>query len=859
MRIYAYLLFFINTLGAYAQTAVWRPKVWPVLKQYDQQHLTRIALPLGGIGTGTVSLGGRGQLQDWEIMNRPAKGYSTVLTGNTAPFFAVHVLEGQKTKALLGPLEAHEYQHMEGRPVDHHGLPRFARAHFETAYPFGQVNLSDPTMPLSVRIRGFNPLIPADADASGLPIAVLTYEVTNTSNQPITVSVCGSMHNFVGRDGSVDKKSWKGELEPQGARQNRNQFRQGNGFSGIYMYSDGVSKDDPAWGTVALTTNEPQGISYRTSSVSNAWENALLDFWDDFSDDGRLTEKSRPADEDPMASLAVQKKIGPKQTQAFTFFLTWHFPNRFGWSKERVGNYYTTQFSDAWAVADQVIPRLPQLEKKTLQFINALLQSNYPAEVKEAALFNLSTLRSQTVFRTPDGRMFGWEGVMDDVGSCEGSCTHVWNYEQATPFLFGSLAKTMRDVEFNYALDNTGLMSFRVGLPLKPGFGGGVAAADGQMGTIMKFYRDWQLSGDTDFLQKNWPQVKRALAFAWVPGGWDADQDGVMEGAQHNTMDVEYFGPNPQMQLWYLGALKAASAMATAMNDRSFAQTCDSLFQRGSVWTDANLFNGEYYEQQVIPPAGRLMAKGTFSGFNTIEQKDPAYQLAKGCLVDQLVGQFMAHVCGLGYLVKPQHVQTTLQSILKYNYRASMANHFNNMRSYALGDEGALLMASWPKGRPKVPFPYFSEVMTGFEYTAAIGMLYENQLEPGLRCIQNIRNRFDGSKRNPYDEAECGHHYARAMISWATTLALSGFQYSGVSQMIQFNKQPGTFFWSNGSAWGTCTKKNQGGNLQVTLIVLHGQLPLKTLKIAEKTMAARRLSEGESFVGTIRRQLNKKL
>ncbi len=851
--IYALLLFLVGALSTHAQTVVWRPHAWPVLKQYDQQHLTRIALPLGGIGTGTVSLGGRGQLQDWEIMNRPAKGYSTVLTGNTAPFFAIHVLEGQKTKALLGPLEAHEYQHMEGRPVDHHGLPRFAHARFETAYPFGQVSLTDPTMPVSVRIKGFNPLIPTDADASGLPIAVLTYEVTNTGNQPVTVSVCGSMHNFIGRDGSVDKKSWKGEWEPQGARQNRNQFRQGNGFSGIYMYSDGVGKDDPAWGTVALTTTEPQGISHRTSSVSNAWENALLDFWDDFSNDGRLTEKSRTADEDPMASLAVQKKIGPKQTQAFTFFLTWHFPNRFGWSKERVGNYYTTQFSDAWSVADKVIPRLPQLEQKTLQFVNALLQSSYPAEVKEAALFNLSTLRSQTVFRTPDGRMFGWEGVMDDVGSCQGSCTHVWNYEQATPFLFGSLAKTMRDVEFNYALDTTGLMSFRVDLPLKRGAGGGVAAADGQMGTIMKFYRDWQLSGDTDFLRTNWSQVKRALGFAWVPGGWDADRDGVMEGAQHNTMDVEYFGPNPQMQLWYLGALKAASAMAAALSDRSFGQTCDGIFQKGSAWTDANLFNGEYYEQQVIPPAGRLMAKGTFSGFNQIEQKDPAYQLAKGCLVDQLVGQFMAHVCGLGYLVNAQHVQTTLKAILKYNYRASMTDHFNNMRSYALGSEAALLMASWPKGRPKVPFPYFSEVMTGFEYTAAIGMLYENQREPGLRCIRNIRNRFDGSKRNPFDEAECGHHYARAMISWATTLALSGFQYSGVSQTMQFNKQVGTFFWSNGYAWGTCTKKDQGDNLLVTLTVLHGQLPLKILTLDEQPVAARSLSEGETFVGTIRK------
>src|ERR1700712_5025452 len=129
---------------------------------------------------------------------------------------------------------------------------------------------------------------------------------------------------------------------------------------GIFMNSDGVDKADPAWGTIALTTNETSGISYRTSSVKNDWENALLDFWDDFSDDGQLTEKSFTADDDPMASLAVQKTIGPKQTQTFSFFITWNFPNRFAWSKEKVGNYYSTKYADAWEVAEKTIPNLPQ-------------------------------------------------------------------------------------------------------------------------------------------------------------------------------------------------------------------------------------------------------------------------------------------------------------------------------------------------------------------------------------------------------------------------------------------------------------------------------------------------------------------
>ena len=121
----------------------------------------------------------------------------------------------------------------------------------------------------------------------------------------------------------------------------------------------------------------------------------------------------------------------------------------------------------------------------------------------------------------------------------------------------------MREVEYQYGLDDsTGLMAFRVSLPFDKKTNWKVAAADGQMGTIMKTYREWQLSGDNDFLKKIYPGIKKALSFAWVPEGWDANKDGVMEGCQHNTMDIEYFGPNPEIEFWYLGALKAAAAMS---------------------------------------------------------------------------------------------------------------------------------------------------------------------------------------------------------------------------------------------------------------------------------------------------------
>ncbi len=821
--------------------AVQAQKRWPILKHYDENHISKVALPIGGIGTGTVSINGRGSLVDWEIMNRPGKGFSTVTPGNDAPFFSIYINDGKKsyTKGLMGPLLDFEYQHMEGRPVDHHGIPRFEKASFDAAYPFGIVNLTDSNLPVDVKIKAFNPLIPGDADASGIPIAVLRYEVSNKTDKPLKVSVCGSIRNFIGKDGSKYHHDWKGDKKYEGAVKNKNEYFAEGNLSGIKFLPGEVATDDPAWGTLALSTNANSGVSYRTSSISNAWGNGILDFWDDFSDDGKLVEKSEQIDNDPMASLAVMQEIPANSSKEFEFYLCWHFPNRKAWSDEVVGNYYTTQYKDALDVIQKTQPKLEQLEERTLEFVNSFLNSDLPEIVKESALFNLSTLRSQTVFRIASGHMMGWEGCMDVNGSCAGSCTHVWNYEQATAFLFGDLAKTMRDVEFNYATRDNGSMSFRTGLPLAKAQWVGTAA-DGQMGTIMKMYRDWQLSGDTEFLKKSWENIKSALSFAWEEDSWDADADGVMEGSQHNTMDVNYSGPNPQMQFWYLGALKAAGEMALAMNDKDFAKRCAAVYKSGSKWTDDNLFNGEYYEHQVLDPKTKEIITD-YSAANM-----PKYQLAKGCLVDQLVGQYMAHICGLGYLAPKEHIKTTLESILKYNARESMAGHFNNMRSYALGNESALLMASWPNGRPKIPFPYFSEVMTGFEYAAAVGMMYEGMESEGLDVVKNIRNRYDGAKRSPFDEAECGHHYARAMASWASVLALTDFQYSAIDQSINFKKQEGNWFWSNGYAWGTCEIDND----RLNLIVLKGNLQLKRISldnvVVQKYKQGVQIEEGNS-------------
>ena len=801
--------------------------VWPILTRYDQGCLQRVAMPLGGIGTGSVSLGGRGDLRDWEVVNRPAKGFTPLGPSRFGPGFALWArLPGEPpvTRALEGPLDA-PYEAAFGLELPSHGLPRFRHSAFCAAYPLAQVLLEDAAVPLRVRLEAWNPLIPADAERSGLPVAILRFVLCNPGALPVEAAVCGSLINFIGTDGRGGRSI-----------RNRNAFRAQDGLQGLLLHSEGVDPSDERWGTLALATTSREAVTHRRCWADVSWGDALLDFWDDFSTDGRLSDPDAQPGDAPLASLAVPALVPPLGECAVTFILAWHFPHRQSWSPRegadnRIGNHYTTVHRDAWEAA--AAAQAPALEADTVRFVSAFCASDLPQAVKEAALNNLSTLRTQTCFRTEDGRFFGFEGCGNGEGCCHGSCTHVWNYEAATSLLFGELAQSMREVEFGHATDAQGRMSFRVHLPLARAQEFGKAAADGQMGTVMRLYRDWQLSGDAGLLHRLWPSARAALEFCWIDGGWDADRDGVMEGCQHNTLDVEYYGPNPLMAGWYLGALRAGQEMASQLGDAAFAARCRDLFDRGRAWVDAHLWNGEYYEQEIRPPLpAQAIAPGLRAGGDGPVPTDPQHQIGPGCLVDQLAGQYMAHVCGLGHLLDPEHVRSALSSILRHNFREDLFGHFNHLRSFAVADEQGLLMCTFPRGgRPRRPTPYYNELMTGFEYTAAVHMLFEGLTEEGLRCIRAIRARYDGRRRSPWNEAECGHHYARAMASWSAVLALTGFAWSGVTGTLTFAERPGRHFWSTGYAWGTCVQRETAEGLEVDLEVLHGRLPLRRLEI----------------------------
>lgn len=799
---------------------------------FSGRALKTIAFPLGGVAAGSLSLGGRGQLRDWEIFNRPNKGYSPayafpairVQSGSAKPI--TRVLEAR----ILPPYEGQDGLGSNNAP----GLSRIAEAEFLGAYPFARVQFKDSTLPVDIELEAFSPFIPHDPDDSGLPAAILRYHVRNPAHSAAKVSIAFSIDNPVKAP----------PLNPTHLRKDSrvNEHRTSPQIEGLAMSNPGLAPSDPQNGTFALAGLRDSGtrMTHWLGWPKSLWWNAPMLFWDAFSRDGALLEQ--PEEPSSVGALCLQKSIPPSGVTTFTFVLAWHFPNRTpewcGWQAPAdegdtiLGNYYCTRFRDAWEAAEYTAANLDRLESRTRAFAEAFAASTLPAAVKDAASANLSTLATQVCFRTADGEFHGFEGADDHLGCCFGNCTHVWNYETATAYLFPSFARSLRKSAFVYSMDDEGGIRFRQLLPNgKTRYD--VAAADGQMGQIIHAYIDWKLSGDGEWLRQMWPRIKKAIEFAWVKNGWDPGRTGVLTGVQHNTYDVEFFGPNPLCGIFYLGALRAGEEMARAVGDDKSATTYRELFEKGSHWIDAKLFQGEFYIQQVRGYPASEIAPHLRGGLGSKETEHPQYQAGAGCLADQLIGQYLAAVAGLGPLIAPQHIRDTMESIYRYNYKATLVDHDCVQRTYALNNEAAVMICDYGKAeRPQIPFPYYAEAWTGVEYLVASLMFYAGMIDEGIQVVTSVRARYDGIKRNPWDEEECGHHYARAMSSWSTVVALSGFQYAGDRAAIAARPllEGDSFrsFWSTGTGWGSFSLRRRANGISLAIQVLAGVLPCRS-------------------------------
>lgn len=698
---------------------------------YRKEKTREISFPLGGIGAGCVGLAGNGSLRDWEIYNHPYKNTSNGFTHflvraeKDGRVLDTRVLQGDWTGGAIGGETQNIYRGNGGWGYGMGpyrgtmaGVPHFEDCTFEGDYPFATLHVSDRHFPGRAQLHAFSPFIPLNDADSSLPAAFFEVALRNTTADTLDYTAFFTLNNPL----------------PYGAT--KNTVQQADGSTRMVLGCEGVPEDSLQWGNLCMAT-DAEDVSWQEYWYRAEWFDSLESYWHDVTRGGKLQNRSYAAttggaeapykmNGEDHATLAAHCTLAPGEEKRLRFVLSWYFPNCANtWHPEegpatQWKNYYTKLTDSAAGCAGYCLQNFRRLREDTELFQRSLYATTLPESSLEAISANLSILKTATCMRLEDGSFYGFEGSGLTEGVCEGSCTHVWNYAYALPFLFPGLERSMRDLDFAHNQREDGAMSFRLMLPPGRERMGFRPCVDGQMGGVMKAWRDYLLCGDKEWLAKNWTAIKKSIEFAWAPtneDSWDLNKDGVMEGRQHHTMDTELFGPSSWLNGFYLGALLAGGKIAEVLGHTAEQQEYEALYQKGRAWCDEHLYNGEYFIQQVDLTDESLLetydtirtyeghtAKEAYWNEETGEIK---YQIANGCATDQVLAQWHANLCGLGDLFDRDKVRSALHSINRYNRVKTARNTFNAGRIYALDEEGYVKICGWPEDatKPSIPSP----------------------------------------------------------------------------------------------------------------------------------------------------------
>jgi uncharacterized protein (DUF608 family) len=809
---------------------------------YQNENLNHIAFPMGGIGAGMICLEGTGALSKFSLRNHPE------LTSEPKAFAAISVRgEGSQriARVLEGPVPMWKLRPflpgVEGDyPGGCWGLPRFRQATFETRFPFATVHLQDAVSPLDVELTGWSPFSPGDADNSSLPVAAIEYRFKNRTSAPIDAVFSFNSPNFFAiRQESFNKGQPSDRIHPTG-----------NGF----ILCSPKIKNEP-WNNVSLAVWADDPATKVNLSWMRGVDSPQL-VWRDVESRRAYSRAALEDDASPGASIFVPFVVAPGETKNISLRFAWYAPksNLFKpadiatdsnvVSCDAVGctpvagtyqPWYAGRFSSVEKVIDYWQTSYQSLRSAAKTFSLALYDTNLPPEVMEAVAANLSILKSPTVLRQKDGRLWGWEGSRENQGSCYGSSTHVWNYAQAIAHLFPALERSLRETEFGANQNSEGHQFCRAAIPIRPleELHAAPDAADGQLGGIIKFYREWRISGDTAWLRRWWPKIGASLDYCIRT--WDPQQKGLLEEPHINTYDIEFWGADSMCMSIYVGALKAATLMGAALGEN--VETYSTLLAKASRQFD-QLFNGEYFTQKTAwknlraPYPREDDDSPTYPEFLELATKEgPPYQYGEGCLSDGVFGAWLSSMCGMDDLLDQRKVENHLLAVHRHNLKKTFVDQANARRPYfACGDESGLLTCSWPRGgRPSLAMIYADEVWTGVEYQVASHLIALGKIDEGLEIVRACRSRYDGTVRNPFDEIEAGHWYARAMSSYALLQTFSGARYDAVEKTLYLKPiVKGNFrcFLSTATGFGTVGVENGKPFLRV----LSGSIPYKDIK-----------------------------
>lgn len=759
----------------------------------SRNELKYIGMPVGGIGCGTLYLGGDGRLWLWDIFNENQEGVDP----RQIPWpDALH--EGAKVRSRDGAnyiaptVATDKFILDQGFSVEVlvNGVTTVKQLRaedwkeviFEATYPIATVTYID--FPLEIKMKAFSPFIPLDPDNSGLPATIFSFEVKNKGRENLELRFTGHLENKVG---IVSGKP--GDRKNEAVRSAKH--------TSIVSTSTVAAPARDA-GSMCFSVLDPQ---------ASADPHALI---------GMLSSKLR---------VAAGKTSAP-----LTFIISWYFKHT-GTLEKLVadaasGNYYALKFKDAPAVTQYIVDNFDHLRDTTFKWHRTWYDSTLPWWFMERTFVNISCLATTTAHRFATGRFWAWEGV----GACEGTCTHVWQYAQAMGRIFPSIEKDLRErVDLGVGfVPETGMIWFRAENAKHP-------AIDGQAGTVLRFYREHTMSADAAFLKRNWPGIKKAITFIF---NQDKNGDGMEDTPLENTLDAVWDGEIAWIVGLCIAAVRAGEVMALEMNDAAFAARCAAYVTSGRQNMETKLFNGEYF----IHRPDAVLGRKKLGSYNTSH-------------IDQVYGQAWAHQVGLGRVLDKAKTISALKALWKYNFTPDVGPYIKTHkggRPYALAGEGGMIMNTNPANEPK-PYGesvtwqlgYFHECMSGFEHQVAAHMMAEGLVAEALILTRAVHDRYHAAKRNPFNEIECSDHYARAMASYGTFITACGFEYHGPSGYISFAPRIGASNFkapfTSATGWGTYSQQGAKNYLNAEIAVGYGHLDLQRISLVVG-FAARKVS-----------------
>ncbi|WP_117879663.1 GH116 family glycosyl-hydrolase [Aureibaculum luteum] len=806
---------------------------------YSGKQLKYVGMPVGGINTGQVYLGGDGQLWYWDIFNiqridpnSPGAGdkfYINPMIQNKQfeQGFAIRV-----NKKVLNKVSTPHIKTLNSNG--------FSDVTFRGEYPIGKVTYKEVGFPVSVALNSYSPFIPTDNESSDFPAVVMEYTITNDSEKEVSVDLIGWLQNMA---------NYKMASAAKGKAQNEI-IKSGEALQLVASskVTNEESKDLPDYGNMSLTLIEgtdawgtPQtssDIKYNLNKVNGS---------------NQVTSKTNLGNK-LIGAIGKNMLLKAGESRTLTYMLSWYFPNvhrkESGFhnlkNKENLRHYYSKKFTSSADVANKIAANTTKYLETTKQWNKTWYDASLPAWFLDRTFVNTSILATTSCYRLDDltddpdneGRFYTMEGVY--LG--EGTCTHVFHYEQALGRVFPNLARQLRtQVDYGLSFKENGIIGYRGEFSGSGSHDGRGYAVDGQAGTILRAYREHTTSSNNEYLRAYWPKIKKSVEYMIAH---DAEKsitpDGILEGIQYNTLDKMWYGKNTWHSSMYNAALQVGAAMATEMRDKKFAKKCKAIAELGKKNMTNQLFDGEYFIN--IPDLENTENPNT----------------GVGCHIDQVLGQSWANQVGLPRVLPKKETVSALKAIYKYNFQDDVGKYLDtatikNVRFYALPGEAGTIMCTFPKGGAleskgtktadwdNLVVGYFSESMTGFTYQAAAHMISEGLVDEGMTMIKAIHDRYSPNKRNPYNEIEYGNHYTRAMSSYGAFISASGFTLNEPNGKIGFSPKinPENFksAFITGNSWGTFSQTKTAKKLNSFITLTYGTLTLSSFDLDEFSTA----------------------